>query len=475
MNRTNLPIVAALFAALILPLNLAWSQKTASIFPRDQIALQLGAIQMGYTTTNGVPFVPANQQQAANALAQGRIALSTTDGWGSANVFGATKPADSGKYVAQLNAAVKFVLASPANTIVKGKVSLTDGKLQAITAKIAPPSGAWWVPSPYAISALGPVGPQGPAGPVGPAGPTGPQGVAGPQGLIGPVGPIGPQGIAGPQGEPGESFSIANISPVDLALFVKLILDFFGSDPDLNFTISSATVSNTVTAGQLIGGENCFADGFASGVLGGKDNVADGDYSMVAGGRDNLAEGAYSFAAGRRAKTTAPGQFVWADSQNTDYLPSPFTAGGSTTDTFNVRARGGVSFEASTGGLGGFVAWQPGDTDWSFGSDVTTKENFQAIDSRKVLQQVASLPLSEWSYKGNTRRNIGPMSQDWHRAFPSLSESDKSINSGDLQGVSLAAIQGLVEELKDRDKAIEGLKAELEAVKERLNSLPPGP
>jgi hypothetical protein len=47
--------------------------------PKDQIALQLGAIQMGYT----VPFQPVsgnatNAKQAANALLMGRNALAAT-------------------------------------------------------------------------------------------------------------------------------------------------------------------------------------------------------------------------------------------------------------------------------------------------------------------------------------------------------------------------------------------------------------
>jgi len=41
--------------------------------------------------------------------------------------------------------------------------------------------------------------------------------------------------------------------------------------------------------------------------------------------------------------------------------------------------------------------------------------------------------------------------------------------------VMYAAIQGLVEELKDRDKKIDELNAKLEAVEQRLDSLPPAP
>ncbi len=70
-------------------------------FPRDQIALQLGALQMGYTTA-GTPFNPTNRQQAANSWLQGRIALANSNGWGRNNVAGATEPTSYGD---QLDAA----------------------------------------------------------------------------------------------------------------------------------------------------------------------------------------------------------------------------------------------------------------------------------------------------------------------------------------------------------------------------------
>jgi len=226
------------------------------------------------------------------------------------------------------------------------------------------------------------------------------------------------------------------------------------------------------------GGFYNLADGGGSAVGGGEDNRASGIYATVAGGYDNHADGAYSFAAGRKAKALEDGQFVWADSQPENYYGN----WADRKDTFSVRAQGGVTF--SDGGNPELeMYWKPDKNDWTYTSDKEAKENFCTVDAREVLKHVASLPITEWSYKGYSRRNIGPMAQDWRRAFPSLSESDKAINSGDVQGVSLAAIQGLVEELKERDKTIEELKqrsaeveqlkAKLEAFEKRLDSLPP--
>ena len=155
--NTRFPLpVAALFAALAV--TTGFSQRTSVPFPRDQIALQLGAIQMGYAT-NGSPFNPTNQQQAAvDALAQGRIALSVTNGFGTNNVQGATQPTN---YGAQLDAAVQAVLAAPATSSIRGKATLVDGRSQTVTARLSPPSPDWSVPLPYAISLLR-AGPQGP-------------------------------------------------------------------------------------------------------------------------------------------------------------------------------------------------------------------------------------------------------------------------------------------------------------------------
>ena len=154
ITRFLLP-VAALFAALAV--TTGFSQKTSVPFPRDQIALQLGAIQMGYIT-NGSPFNPTDPQQAVNALAQGRIALSVTNGFGTNNVVGATQPTN---YGAQLDAAVQAVLAAPATSSIRGKATLASGRSQTVTANLSPPSPDWSVPLPYAISLLR-AAPQGP-------------------------------------------------------------------------------------------------------------------------------------------------------------------------------------------------------------------------------------------------------------------------------------------------------------------------
>jgi hypothetical protein len=91
-----------------------------------------------------------------------------------------------------------------------------------------------------------------------------------------------------------------------------------------------------------------------------------------------------------------------------------------------------------------------------------SKENFQDLDAEEILQRVADLPLSDWNYKkdADTVRHIGPVSEDFYEAF-GYGEDDKHISPNDLAGVNTAAIQGLIEIVKQQQEEIETLKTML--------------
>lgn len=101
-------------------------------------------------------------------------------------------------------------------------------------------------------------------------------------------------------------------------------------------------------------------------------------------------------------------------------------------------------------------------------SDRNSKENFRPLDHKALLQKIAALDITEWNFKSENKdvRHIGPMAQDFHASF-GLGEYDNRIAPLDTAGVALAAIQGLQQELSERDRRI----AELEARLERLDSL----
>jgi hypothetical protein len=103
-------------------------------------------------------------------------------------------------------------------------------------------------------------------------------------------------------------------------------------------------------------------------------------------------------------------------------------------------------------------------------SDRNAKGNFTAVNSREVLDKVASLPVTEWNYKADSKdvQHIGPMAQDFHAAFGLDGNDDKHISVVDEGGVALAAIQGLNEKLKAEDTQKD---AQIKALEKRLSDL----
>ena len=113
-------------------------------------------------------------------------------------------------------------------------------------------------------------------------------------------------------------------------------------------------------------------------------------------------------------------------------------------------------------------------------SDRNAKEQFQPVNGREVLEKVSALPISEWQYKTQAGRHIGPMAQDFHAAF-GTGQDDRHITTVDADGVALAAIQGLneklVEAVRDRDRRIGDLEravTQLQTVVGRLAEMQKG-
>jgi hypothetical protein len=134
---------------------------------------------------------------------------------------------------------------------------------------------------------------------------------------------------------------------------------------------NQATAINSV----VVGGRQNVSSGVASFVGGGEANVASGsvacvtvggientntadygtiiggylaevtaDYGVALGGSRNKARGEFSMAGGRRANATNNGAFVWADNENVEFYST-------NNDSFNIRARGGLSMDLGTNGI----------------------------------------------------------------------------------------------------------------------------
>jgi trimeric autotransporter adhesin len=227
------------------------------------------------------------------------------------------------------------------------------------------------------------------------------------------------------------------------------------------------------TYSVVSGGENNTASGTDSVVVGGAAGTASGLQSIVVGGLSNSAFAYDSFAAGTQAKATKLGSFVWGDATSTD-VTSPAD------NSFTVRASGGMWLGTNSSPsitAGHFIdtstgAYLTSTGVWTDSSDRALKHDFRALDKRSVLEKVARMPITSWSYKAEqpSVRHIGPMAQDFYAAF-GLGLDNKHIATIDEGGVALAAIQGLYRQNKALLRENRTLRAQLSAQNARLAKL----
>jgi hypothetical protein len=184
------------------------------------------------------------------------------------------------------------------------------------------------------------------------------------------------------------------------------------------------------------GGYNT-ASGEGAIVDGGFNSTANGTFATIPGGYVNAAAGTYSFAAGARASAAQTGTFVWSDGSDGDTILTSSRA-----YQFLARASGGVTFWTNAASTVG-ATLAPGSGTWASASDRNLKTDVARIDDAAMLEKVAALPVSRWSYKSERGvRHVGPMAQDFYAAF-GVGEDDKHITSIDEDGVALAAIKAL--------------------------------
>jgi hypothetical protein len=216
----------------------------------------------------------------------------------------------------------------------------------------------------------------------------------------------------------------------------------------------------TVSGGEFnraTGGASTVGGGFLneasandSTVAGGFYNRASGISSTVPGGSNNEAAGKFSFAAGTYARALHDHTFVWGGSA--DVYTDSQGAG-----EFVAYAPGAVRFYAGAGGC----VLTSGASGWSCSSDRALKTGVVPVDARRVLERVNTLTVAEWRFASVPGvRHMGPMAQDFHAAF-GLGDDPTKLSAMDVQGVALAAIQGLYELVRERDAEIAVLKASL--------------
>ena len=91
------------------------------------------------------------------------------------------------------------------------------------------------------------------------------------------------------------------------------------------------------------------------------------------------------------------------------------------------------------------------------------KTGFEAVDSAEILQKVSELPVTSWRYRDDDAdsKHIGPVAEDFQRLF-GVGDGE-TLSTVDIDGVVLAAIQGLRGEVEEKERRIAELTDRLEA------------
>ena len=186
----------------------------------------------------------------------------------------------------------------------------------------------------------------------------------------------------------------------------------------------SVAIGFTNTTGSIDGSGNCLAGNGQGAVAIGYRVTADGDYSV---------------ALGHRASANGhDGVMVMGDESTTDSVEA------TANNQFMTRYAGGYRLYTNATTTTG-VSLNAGGSSWNVISDRNRKEGFLAIDGEDLLLRLRQVPVTTWRYRDEEDRSvlhIGPMAQDWHRAF-GFSRDDQTINMSDFDGVNLAAVKAL--------------------------------
>lgn len=100
------------------------------------------------------------------------------------------------------------------------------------------------------------------------------------------------------------------------------------------------------------------------------------------------------------------------------------------------------------------------------GSSREIKTGIFNLDTTAVLEKVANLSVNSWAYRSDpSTQHAGPMAEDFHAAFGFGSDAEH-LAPGDVAGVSLAAIKGLIEENQGLKQRLEVLEATVQQLME---------
>jgi hypothetical protein len=225
----------------------------------------------------------------------------------------------------------------------------------------------------------------------------------------------------------------------------------FNSIAQGNYSIAAGYLSQAIQSYGVAMGYTANSDGVGA----------------VALGYRSTADANYAVAIGQRASSNGfTGAIVFSDASSTDSVEA------SANNQFSLRAAGGVRIYTNATKTVG-ASLNAGGSTWNVISDRNRKQDFLAVDGTDILERIRRIPVSTWRYISEEDRSvlhIGPMAQDWHRAF-GFTRDDTTINQGDFDGVNLAAVKALDEQVQRQDEQIRTLTAENAALRARLERI----
>jgi len=128
------------------------------------------------------------------------------------------------------------------------------------------------------------------------------------------------------------------------------------------------------------------------------------------------------------------------------------------------------------GGLPSSAFWSltgnAGTSTWNCTSDRNAERGFAPISDNLILDRLARLPITTWSYKSDRKhvRHVGPVAQDFKAAF-GVGGDSRSIGLLDEGGVALAGVQGLYRDLTRQEAVNARQDAEIARLEREVAAL----
>ncbi|NNF33317.1 MAG: hypothetical protein HKN68_04375 [Saprospiraceae bacterium] len=108
---------------------------------------------------------------------------------------------------------------------------------------------------------------------------------------------------------------------------------------------------------------------------------------------------------------------------------------------------------------------------WTNGSSRLFKKNVKGVNTKEILEKLATLNILEWEYKNSDEgKHLGPIAEEFYEVFR-LGRDEQYISTVDADGVALAAIKALHQDGIKKQTEIEILRLQLTQLQRQVEQL----